>query len=309
MLIRLTTPKHPMMPLLDTVLQHLRQLESQGQTHVRLDDSAIQLLRQFHRLRAPQRQISEAPQTKAAKSISAPRSTPTPDRDVPAPPLAAVPPIVIKGENKTEQLLSLQQQAQRWPQLHGLKSLRTTAVWGQGNADAEILFVYESPTFHDENQRAPLGSMTGDLFDRIMTTMGTTRAQQFITPLVKFRPDAKGQTTNTRGAVPEEVAAFLPLFIEELRIIQPRVIVALGALTAQWLLKSKNAGQLRGSWQDFAGIPLCITEHPSMLLGGNHEIKRRFWVDILAVMTQLGWPISEKQQRFFLPSSSSTHGA
>ena len=98
------------------------------------------------------------------------------------------------------------------------------------------------------------------------------------------------------------MATSLPFLKAEIDIVKPRVIVALGASTAQGLLGSeKTVGQLRESWHQFQGIPLRVTYHPSYLLRQEEGLgeKRKVWEDMLTIMEKLGLPISEKQRGFF----------
>ncbi len=288
-----------MNPLLDTVLHHLRQLEAQGQTHVRLDDSAIQLLRHLHQLRS--QRAKTAPPSVVTRAVRAP--TASHDAKPPAEPARVVPPeLVIHGTDKLAKLQSLRQQTLKWPESHRLRTLRPTVIHGTGSPDAEIAFIYQAPSYHDEIKKNPLSGETGSKFDAIIKAMNTTRDQQYITPILKFRPNSPGQMTNTRNAQPDEISAFLPILAEEMRIIQPRAIIVLGAQAAQALLSQDQ--QFRGSWHQFENIPLRVTDHPSMLLSASNELKRRFWEDILEVMNHLDWPITELQQRFFLPKPS-----
>jgi uracil-DNA glycosylase len=92
--------------------------------------------------------------------------------------------------------------------------------------------------------------------------------------------------------------------LEQINIIQPRVIVALGATAVEGLLGIEKAGitKMRGNWRDFHGIPMMPTFHPSFLLrptGEQLANKRRVWEDMLAVLEKLGRPISAKQRAFF----------
>ena len=97
----------------------------------------------------------------------------------------------------------------------------------------------------------------------------------------------------------------------EIAIIQPRVIIALGKTAAEGLLlRDVAVTRLRGQWQEFQGIPLMVTFHPSYLLYREKEgvvaakaEKRKHWEDMLAVMERLQMPVSDKQRRFFLPKS------
>jgi DNA polymerase len=94
----------------------------------------------------------------------------------------------------------------------------------------------------------------------------------------------------------------LPYLREQIGIIQPKVLVALGAVAVEGLLGTRGTmRELRGRWHSFNGTPLMITYHPAYLLRNQAPSeKRKVWEDMLQVMERLGCEISEKQQRYFL---------
>ncbi len=97
----------------------------------------------------------------------------------------------------------------------------------------------------------------------------------------------------------------LPFLIEQIRIIQPRVMVALGATAVEGLVGTRGTmRELRGKWHSFENTPLMITYHPSYLLRNQTLTeKRKVWEDMLLVLERIGRPITEKQRRYFLPAS------
>jgi uracil-DNA glycosylase family 4 len=97
------------------------------------------------------------------------------------------------------------------------------------------------------------------------------------------------------------MATCSPYLHEQIDLIRPKVLVALGGTAMEGLLNLTGIMKLRGTWHSYRGIPLMPTYHPSYLLRNQalHE-KRRVWEDMLQVMAKLGLPISEKQQNFFL---------
>jgi len=121
---------------------------------------------------------------------------------------------------------------------------------------------------------------------------------------LKCRPDTPGQTSGNRKPTTVEMQTCIPYLHEQIDLIQPKVLVALGGTAVEGLLgKTVGITKLRGQWQTYRGIPLMPTYHPSYLLRnqGMSE-KRHVWEDMLAVMEKLGLPISEKQRGFFLRS-------
>lgn len=179
-------------------------------------------------------------------------------------------------------------------------------VFAVGNPDAKLMLVGEAPGFQEEKEREPFVGPAGQKLNDILKAMGIAREEVYISNIVKFRPATPRQTTNNRKPTPEEMASCMPFVRQEIEIIQPQCIVALGGTAAEGLLGISGAvGAMRGSWHEFDGIPVRVTYHPSYLLqsGANNSIKRQVWEDMLTVMEKLAMPISEKQRGFFLPKA------
>jgi DNA polymerase len=125
--------------------------------------------------------------------------------------------------------------------------------------------------------------------------MNLTREEVYIANVLKCRPP------ENRKPTPDEEEKCLPYLIEQVKILQPKAIVALGAVAVQALLKLDiGISKMRGNWYEFSNIPLMPTFHPSYLLRNQSlEIKRLVWEDMLQVMKKLGHPITPKQQAFF----------
>ncbi|MEM9081738.1 MAG: uracil-DNA glycosylase, partial [Verrucomicrobiota bacterium] len=192
-----------------------------------------------------------------------------------------------------------------WPPARDLGSLREKMVFATGNPHAHLMLVGEGPGYQEERQGEPFVGPAGEKLNAILKAMGLSRNDVYITNVCKFRPALPGQTTNNRKPRPEEIAACLPFLLTEIELIQPQVIVALGAAAAQGLLDSTEpVGKLRGSWHELSNIPIRVTYHPSYLLHSDQNAlgeKRKVWEDMLVVMEKLGLPISEKQKSYFLP--------
>ncbi len=110
-------------------------------------------------------------------------------------------------------------------------------------------------------------------------------------------------SSGNRKPTPSEMETCLPYLASQIEIIQPKVLVCLGATAVEGLLGQSKVtmGRIRGHWQDFRGIPTMATYHPAYLLR-NQSVseKRKVWEDLLKVMEKIGLPISEKQRGFFL---------
>ncbi len=184
-----------------------------------------------------------------------------------------------------------------------LVAARRQVVFGVGDIHAQLMFVGEAPGADEDAQGEPFVGAAGQLLTKIIKTMGLTRASVYIANILKCRPDTPGQSFGNRKPTADEMRTCLPFLEEQIDIVRPKVLVALGATAAEGLLgRSIGITKLRGHWQTYRGIPLMPTYHPAYLL--HKEIlseKRKVWEDMLQVMEKLGLPISEKQRVFFLP--------
>ncbi|MCK6457804.1 MAG: uracil-DNA glycosylase [Phycisphaerae bacterium] len=180
----------------------------------------------------------------------------------------------------------------------GLADGRTQTVFGQGSVAARIVFVGEAPGFEEDRTGQPFVGRAGELLTAMIERgMGLRRDDVYICNVIKCRPP------NNRTPAPDEIAACCPYLFEQLRTIQPEVIVALGAPAAQTLLNTRESiGKLRGRFHDFypSGsalvgdpVPLMPTFHPAYLLRSPWE-KAKAWEDLKLVLTRLELPIPRK---------------
>ena len=186
-----------------------------------------------------------------------------------------------------------------------LETTRDQVVFSVGNPNAQIVFVGEAPGADEEEQREPFVGKAGQLLTKIITAMGFTREDVYIANVMKYRPAIDGKESGNRPPTAAEMAVYLPILLEELTIIQPRVVVALGATAMAGLVGNQlPMSRVRGRWHDFYGIPLMATYHPAYLLR-NQSIseKRKVWEDMLLVLEKLDLAISEKQRGYFLSKS------
>lgn len=184
-----------------------------------------------------------------------------------------------------------------------LAASRKTVVFGVGNPDADLMFVGEAPGADEDEQGEPFVGKAGQLLTKIIETMGLSRQQVYIGNILKCRPDTPGQKAGNRKPTTEEMATCIPWLHQQIDLIRPKVLVALGATAVEGLLgKTIGITKLRGNWQTYRGIPLMPTYHPAYLLRNQAMAeKRKVWEDMLAVMDKLQMPISAKQQGYFLP--------
>jgi uracil-DNA glycosylase len=178
---------------------------------------------------------------------------------------------------------------------------RTQTVFGVGNPDAELMFIGEAPGADEDAQGEPFVGRAGQLLTKIITAMGFNRADVYIANVLKCRPDMPRGSFGNRPPTPEEMQTCLPYLTEQIEIIAPKVLVALGATAVEGLLGTRGPMHtMRGRWHSHQETPLMITYHPSYLLRNQAPAeKRKVWEDMLQVLERLDRPISEKQRRFF----------
>ncbi len=177
----------------------------------------------------------------------------------------------------------------------GLGSTRTNAVPGQGNPNARIVFIGEAPGADEDAQGLPFVGRAGKLLDKIIAAMGLKRSEVLIANILKCRPP------DNRDPKPDEIISCLPHLRRQLEIIDPEIIVALGAHAAKTLLDTnKPIGQLRGKIHQYCPDPdsppikLIATYHPAYLLRSySPENRRKVWEDMKVVLAELNLPIPE----------------
>jgi len=178
---------------------------------------------------------------------------------------------------------------------------RTQTVFGVGNPDAELMFIGEAPGADEDRQGEPFVGRAGQLLTKIITAMGFSRSDVYIANVLKCRPDMPRGNFGNRPPTAEEMQTCLPYLTEQIEIIGPKVLVALGATAVEGLLGTRGPMHaMRGRWHSHQETPLMITYHPSYLLRNQAPTeKRKVWEDMLQVLERLERPISEKQRNYF----------
>ena len=174
-----------------------------------------------------------------------------------------------------------------------LGSIRTNSVPGEGNPNARIMFVGEGPGADEDAQGRPFVGRAGQLLDKIITACGLKRSDVYIGNILKCRPP------ENRDPRADEIISCLPYLQRQIEIINPEIIVALGAHAARTLLNTtKSIGKLRGQFLEYyAGInrppiKLMATYHPAYLLRNySQDNRRRVWDDMKKVLAELDLPI------------------
>lgn len=151
---------------------------------------------------------------------------------------------------------------------------RTQTVFGIGDRDADLLIIGEAPGRDEDLQGEPFVGRAGQLLNAMLAAIGFQRSQVYIANILKCRPP------NNRDPGAEEAAACNSWLQQQIELIQPRVILALGRVAAHNLLNTeKSLGALRTRQHSYAGIPLIVTYHPAYLLRKPID-KRKSWQDL-----------------------------
>ena len=159
---------------------------------------------------------------------------------------------------------------------------RHTIVFGDGDPGARLMFVGEGPGADEDASGVPFVGKAGQLLNNMINAMGLKREEVYIANIVKCRPPA--------NRVPEPVEANTcdPFLLRQMDVVQPQVVVALGATAAMYLLGVKQSlASLRGQWHRCRGAKLAVTYHPAFLLRDPRQ-KGEAWKDLQMVMAELG---------------------
>lgn len=293
--------------ILDAVDQHLQSLKAGGTRFVAVD---AETLAELNQPVAP-RQIfvapTAAPKTDshaAAKVFTAPpENFAAPKIAAPLPSLTSPSAASVGAESKEAAMADLRARAMACQKCPNLASSRKNVVFGVGNIHSPLMFVGEAPGADEDEQGEPFVGKAGQLLTKIIQTMGYSRQSIYIANILKCRPDTPGQAYGNRKPTTDEMKTCLPYLLAQIDLIQPRVIVALGATAVEGLFGKTTLGitKQRGTWMSFRDTPVMPTYHPAYLLRNQAlSEKRRVWEDMLQVLEKLGAPISEKQRGYFL---------
>jgi uracil-DNA glycosylase len=300
--------------------EELRRLKAGGQRNVSVSEETLE------QLRAAVKEVIASPASSAGDvPLPAPRladQPPAPTHVAPRAAAAALPPVAptlspaIPSAPPPFQLPT-GDKATRWDALHKLVLNDPVClahlhpgkkiVLGVGSLDAKIFFCGEAPGAEEETQGEPFVGPAGQLLTRMIQGMGLKREQVYIGNIMNWRPDIPGHggvQIGNRPPTTQEMNYCLPYLKAQIEIVQPELIVALGATAAGGLLGAgtfKTLGEIKGRWHEFAGRPVMVTYHPSYILRNNsNRSKRGIWEDLLKVMERAVLPVSEKQRNFFL---------
>jgi DNA polymerase len=165
------------------------------------------------------------------------------------------------------------------------KQGRKQIVFGVGNPRAQLMFIGEAPGADEDEQGEPFVGRAGQLLNNMIKAMGLRREDVYIANIIKCRPP--GNRTPER----DECETCSPFLMRQISAIEPKAIVALGAVAAKTLLAiNAPMSEFRGHWYDFRGTKLAVTYHPAFLLRDPRQ-KGEAWKDLQMVMRELGLPV------------------
>jgi uracil-DNA glycosylase family 4 len=163
----------------------------------------------------------------------------------------------------------------------GLQATATKLVFGDGNPKAAIMLVGEAPGADEDREGVPFVGRAGQLLDKMLAAIGLDRSKVYIANVVPWRPPGN------RTPTPAEIALCLPFTRRQIELVDPKILVCLGAPSAQTLLGVKDGiMRIRGRWLDYAlgerTIPALPMLHPAYLLRQPAQ-KRLAWQDLRAL--------------------------
>jgi len=195
----------------------------------------------------------------------------------------------LSPQARTERLATVAQAASTC-ELCPLHRGRKNVVYGVGPVDADFMIVGEGPGAEEDVQGIPFVGKAGQLLDRMLAAMGYDRTQIYIGNVVKCRPP------DNRTPDEDEMAACMPYLREQIELVRPKVLLAMGTTAVRGLLGVGGITRIRGRWKLYQGsIPVMPTFHPAYLLR-NEAAKRDVWNDLKEVLRHLNREVPKRGQ-------------
>jgi len=161
-----------------------------------------------------------------------------------------------------------------------LGETRTKLVYGVGSPEADLMFIGEAPGADEDRLGEPFVGRAGQLLDKILAAMELSRDEIYIANILKCRPPGN------RDPLPEEMDKCFEYLREQVRLIRPKLICAMGRIAAQALLNTTTPlGKLRRNWHNYEGVPMMVTYHPAALLRFQ-KYKRDTWEDMQMLLAK-----------------------
>jgi uracil-DNA glycosylase len=151
-----------------------------------------------------------------------------------------------------------------------LSAGRTQVVFADGSPDADLLFIGEGPGFHEDKQGLPFVGAAGQLLNRLLADIGISRPDVYICNVIKCRPPGN------RDPLPDEIESCKPYLMEQIRMVDPAVIVTLGNFATRFMLQRPTAiSRVRGQRHHVEGRVVIPTFHPAAILRGGGDTSRQ----------------------------------
>ena len=278
--------------LLDATIGHLESLKQQGVHHVYASPELLNILKQ-PKFAPDSLSENQGEQSRSTLQVIAKPKVGNSIYDSPR----------LGMDDKNSAMSIIKQEILTIEKSPELLASKANLVFGSGNLEADLMLIGEAPGEEEDKAGIPFVGRAGQLLTKILSAANFDRENVYIANIVKYRPDTLGQVFGNRKPRPDEIKFWFPYLDRQIEIIQPKVIVALGATALGGLLGNMPTGitRLRGKWQSYRSVPVMPTFHPSYLLRNQSwAVKRQVWEDMLQVMERLNMPISEKQRGYFL---------
>ena len=202
--------------------------------------------------------------------------------------LALLPESRVAPARKADALIAIQEEIGDCTRCPLAYAGRRKIVFGDGDANARLMFVGEGPGADEDVQGLPFVGKAGQLLNNMIQAMGLKREQVYIANIVKCRPPAN------RTPEPVEANTCDQFLLQQIDVVQPEVVVALGSTAAMYLLGVKQSlSSLRGRWHTCRGAKLAVTYHPAFLLRDPRQ-KAEAWKDLQMVMAEMGFKAPAK---------------
>lgn len=193
--------------------------------------------------------------------------------------------IELSPEERRRSLELLEEQVSTCSRCAELFQSRTQTVFGEGPLNPDLCIIGEAPGYNEDKQGRPFVGDAGQLLDKMIAACGFKREEVFIANILKCRPP------NNRTPLVTEADNCRGYLTEQIELIQPKFICAMGASAAQNLLeRTDSIGRMRKRFFDFNGIPVLCTYHPAYLLRTPAK-KRDVWEDLKMLLQRMGRPI------------------
>ncbi|HWZ95177.1 MAG TPA: uracil-DNA glycosylase [Opitutaceae bacterium] len=295
-----------MRAVLTALTDELKRLKDTGVRTVSVSEQNLATLRgvvrRRHKSAGLSQEIAGMPSLRPSPPPMISTKEPSPPLP-PAPGLPAPPVVVLPAGDKHTRWSALRERVLGDEVCRAHVRPGKQVVFGVGDPAAKIFFCGEAPGAEEEQQGEPFVGPAGQLLNKMIQAMGLRREDVYIGNIMNWRPEMP-TTFGNRPPTAEEMAYCLPFLRAQIEVVDPALIVALGATAAKGLLGAENfksLGEIRGQWKQFAEKPVMVTYHPSYLLHNDtRRSKRAVWEDLLKVMERVGLPISEKQRGYFL---------